>query len=65
MNEDQINADREYQAIRKSVQGQPTVAQGAIRIETQYADAYQGLVRVGLAPQIKAKYRFTEVAHRR
>jgi hypothetical protein len=43
----------------------PTVAQGAIRAETEYAEAYQELVRVGLEPQLKTKYRFTEVAHQR
>lgn len=65
MNDEQQKAQAAYDAARKAVQGQPTVAQGAIRSETRYAEAYQERVRVGLAPQIKAKHRFTEVAHQR
>jgi hypothetical protein len=65
MNDEQNKALNEFEAARKRVHGQPTVSQGAIRSETQYAEAYQELVRLGLAPQIKAKHRFTEVAHQR
>lgn len=65
MNDEQKDAQRNYDAALKRVQGQPTVAQGAIKTETQYIEAYQGLVSAGLAPQIKAKYRNPEVAHQR
>ena len=65
MNDEQQKALNNYEAARKAILGQPTVAQGAIRGETQYAEAYQEMVRVGLAPQIKAKHRFNEVAHQR
>ena len=65
MNDQQVKAVNNFEAARKAVQGSPTVSQGAIRSETRYADAYQELVRLGLAPQLKTKYRFTEVAHQR
>jgi len=65
MNEEQTIAAREFEAARKSLLAQPTVAQGAIRTETRYVEAYQNMVQAGLVPQIKAKYRFTGVAHRR
>lgn len=65
MTDEQKKAQQNYEDARKRINLQPTVAQGAIRAETKYADAYQALVRAGLAPQLKAKHRFTEVAHRR
>ncbi|TXH08882.1 MAG: hypothetical protein E6R03_17460 [Hyphomicrobiaceae bacterium] len=65
MDEIQKEAQRRYDAALKRVQSQPTVSQGAIRVETEYIESYQGLVNCGLAPQIKAKYRNPEVAHQR
>jgi hypothetical protein len=65
MNDDQIKASRDFDEARKRMMSGLTVQQGAIKAETVYAEAYQGLVRAGGAPQIKAKYRFTEVAHQR
>lgn len=65
MNDEQVRAERDFEEARKKVMAQPTIAQGAIKAETVYAEAYQSLVRAGAAPQIKAKYRFTELAHRR
>lgn len=65
MNDAQTIAQREFDDARKKVMSSPTVAQGAIKAETVYAEAYQRMVQVGLVPQINAKYRFTEVAHQR
>ena len=65
MNEAQTRAVNNFEAARKKIHASPTVAQQAIRAETEYAEAYQELVRLGLAPQLKAKIRFTEVAHQR
>lgn len=65
MNDAQVKAVNNFENARKKVLANLTVAQGAIRAETEYAEAYQELVRQGLAPQLKAKHRFTEVAHQR
>lgn len=65
MTDEQDKAIAAFEAARKRVHGSPTVAQGAIRAETEYAEAYQNLVRLGLEPQLKVKHRFTEVAHQR
>jgi hypothetical protein len=65
MDEAQSKALSHFENVRKKLHASPTVAQGAIRIETEYAEAYQELVRLGIAPQLKAKIRFTEVAHQR
>lgn len=57
MTEEQEAAVRRYEAARKTVMGQPTIAQGGKRAEVKYAEAYQGMVRAGVAPQLKRKYR--------
>jgi hypothetical protein len=57
MNDEQKSALNDYEKAFKKISGQPTVAQGGVRAEIEYAEAYQGLVSVGLAPQLKRKYR--------
>lgn len=59
MTDEQTKAINAYEAARKVVNGQPTVAQGGTRAEIRYAEAYQTLVVLGLAPQLKRKYRIT------
>jgi hypothetical protein len=65
MTEEQLVAQREFDEARKKMLSSVTVAQGAIKAETVYAESYQRLVRVGLAPQIKSKYHPKQVAHSR
>jgi len=57
MTEDEKQSLRSaYNAAWKRVQGSSgKSAQGA---ESQYGQAYQQLVKAGLAPQIKRKYRY-------
>jgi len=57
MSDAEVNAIWDYSKARKAVEGQPTVAQGGKRAEINYAEAYQRLVVLGLAPQLKRKYR--------
>lgn len=65
MTEQQLAAQRDFDEARRKVLAGLTVAQGAIKAETQYAEAYQAMVRAGLEPQIKAKYHPQQVAHQR
>jgi len=46
-----------YEAARKEINKSLNSNQGGKRAETVYAEAYQGLVVLGLAPQLKRKYR--------
>lgn len=65
-NSDEVRkAELAYESALKKVRAAPTVAEGAIAAETRYAEAYQGLVKAGAAPQLKAKHRFTGVKHQR
>lgn len=65
-NSDEVRkAELAYESALKKVRAAPTVAEGAIAAETKYAEAYQGLVKAGVAPQIKTKHRFTGVKHQR
>jgi hypothetical protein len=57
MNDEQEKAAREYDAARKEVEKALPTSNGGKRAEVNYADAYQRLVRAGLAPQLKRKYR--------
>lgn len=57
LTEDQKVAVRNYEAARKQVEKSLTTVNGGKRAETVYAEAYQKLVQVGLAPQLKRKYR--------
>jgi len=65
VSEEQERALRAFEEARKRMLTASTVSQGAIKAETVYVEAYQGLVRAGLAPQIKAKYHPKQVAHTR
>lgn len=57
MSEEQERALRDYDAASRKVQQQLTMTKGGRRAEVAYGDAYQQMVAVGIAPQIKAKYR--------
>jgi hypothetical protein len=64
--EEQIDqAQKAYDAARAEVRKQLTFAEGARRAETRYSEAYQRLVRLGVAPQLKLKHRTTDYAYRR
>jgi hypothetical protein len=47
----------EYNAATVALKRQLKTKQGGKKDEARFAIAYQALVRAGLAPQIKAKYR--------
>lgn len=47
----------DFNRASKELQRNATVSSGAVRIEKNYAAAYQRLVAAGLKPQLKAKYR--------
>lgn len=54
----QDEADRlwsSYRAAAKRING--SSGKSAAGVEKEYGQAYQALVRAGLAPQLKAKYR--------
>lgn len=57
MTEHEEKAVRDYEAARKEVLKQLNTNQGGKKAEVGYAIAYQGLVVLGLAPQLKRKYR--------
>jgi hypothetical protein len=59
MTEEQEKAARGYEDARKEVEKALPTNNGGKRAEVRYADAYQRLVQVGLAPQLKRKYRPT------
>lgn len=65
MNDEQTKATNAFEDARRRMLAASTVSQGAIKAETQYAESYQRLVRLGLAPQLKAKYHPKQVAHSR
>lgn len=44
---------RQYDRIRKGL----TMAEGGQGVEGAYSQAYQTLVRLGVAPQLRKKYR--------
>lgn len=46
-----------YEAASKKIKGQLNSPKGGTQAESEYAIAYQNLVREGLALQIKKKYR--------
>jgi hypothetical protein len=55
MTEEQDKAVRAFAAASKRLSGSSGKSAGGI--EAGYGEAYQALVRLGIAPQIKAKYR--------
>lgn len=62
---EQEDALRAYEAASAKVRQQPVFAEGARRVETIYAEAYQRLVKLGLKPQLRLKHRTTDYAYRR
>lgn len=57
MSEEQEAAKRRFDAASREIGKQLVTNQGGKRAETNYGEAYQALVAVGGAPQIKQKYR--------
>lgn len=60
MKVDKDTADRlisAFNAASVAVKKSLPMKQGGSGAETQYTEAYQALVRAGLAPQIRQKYR--------
>lgn len=55
--DEELAALRDYESARKEVNKCLVTNSGGKRAEAIYADAYQRLVRLGLAPQLKRKYR--------
>lgn len=55
MTEDQEKAVSAFKAARKRLDGASGKSAGGV--EAAYGEAYQLMVRLGVAPQIKAKYR--------
>jgi hypothetical protein len=56
----QEEIDKAYARFRAAgdrVKQCPVVAQGGRGIEVAYSEAYQVLVRLGVEPQLKGKYR--------
>ena len=51
-----------FEAASKKVRQALGAKQGGAAAESQYGDAYQALVRAGLAPQIRKKYRSSVMA---
>lgn len=58
LTEEQTKAIANYAATVKKVQSGMDARSGAAGAEVAHALAYQELVRLGLEPQLKAKYRF-------
>lgn len=57
MTEQETKAVAAYETARKEVLKQLNTNQGGKKAEVGYAIAYQSLVVLGLAPQLKRKYR--------
>jgi hypothetical protein len=57
MTEEQEKAKARYNAALKKLQGGMDARAGAAGAEVEFAMAYQDTVRLGLAPQLRAKYR--------
>jgi len=57
MTDDQERALRDLEAASKRVRACLGMKQGGDAAEKNYSQAYQACVRVGVAPQIRKKYR--------
>ena len=57
MDDQQRKALSEYNAAAAALKRQLKTKQGGKKDEKRFADAYQTLVSLGLAPQIRKKYR--------
>lgn len=57
MDEAQERALRDLEAASKRVKAGLGMKQGGDAAEKNYSQAYQACVRLGIAPQIKRKYR--------
>lgn len=57
MSEEVEKAQAEYRRQQTRVAKCPVTAEGGSGVESAYATAYQALVRLGAAPQLRKKYR--------